>query len=1321
MTIITQLKSLYEQKQFYQALDLLNAEISRLKSLRFTELKKELEKVESADDFKFLLKCTDHFLMYNYSAFLVRNAYRRFPNLLTASWFCEELLDNGKPFEAEDMITKAISECTMNIYENESLERAYFSKIRCLLEMKRFKEVEDLLEKLKESPRPIEDKLGFIYLQMGNRDKAEEYLRIGLDDKERGRYCHLLLSDLYSSNGHFEKALKLIEEGEKRFPETPVFKLEKVKRLRDLGKPKEMLDIIQHLNERIPGHVYQKYFQHLTERACYQLEDFTKLETLIQSERRRTSLFIRKKEDGELTKLNIRPIVQKSNYCVPASLEMILSYYGMNMTQDEIAGHIFDLTGSRLSTTVDYLEGLGFTCRYFIGNKDLYIKLLKRDIPILLSVDFEHSSHVQVMTGYDSRFDFYHIQDPNILEGIYMSSEDLQKANLVTSYMSIVAVPKEKAAEISFLSSEEDSYFRTLHDLGEKMEGDEAKFKEPFFQFLQENIAIPYSPIYVIKHFSFEEYAEFIKDCAEKLLQQYPDNDFFNLHVAQAYMRLSSMERSEEQLAKTTRKTFSPLYHFLKGRIALYYDKNTEAVTHLRNSLQLDPDQYYTWSYLALAYLYQNDIAHAEFFSNISLQHAPDDRFVRVNHAAVLIGREDYANARQLYNSLIKEAPKDAHAWYERARLDQKMGKLRKALRGFLMTIKLDKEVPYAFLAAADLYEYEFDQVEKAKEILQSGTKTANSSQIYVRLGDLYKEQQEWENAANAYQTCINLNPDERFAYLGMAETIADEDTGKAVQYLKSHAKHFEQDSEFLINGAGILADLAKEEENSLPLLEEALTLFENGMNYIHSNLYDALEMYVGMVEGTPLIERAINFLREKSTKYPGMIELKCFLGTLHEEKHHYSLAIEAYKSALQMKEDSFPYFRLGEVYYQMNKLQLAEDAYKKCLELDSKVDLAYVRLAELASIQDDQDKEADYLLRLLEIAPMSVNVEYVTSILDEKGLLELVNKLLNLQGSYPKAWRLDMLAYTYGALANVKEEERCLTEALELEPEQPELLHHQAKLVIKQKKWEKASILLKHLLNKYKEDEDLYQTLIQLIAASNRWSKLEDFLYQFEGTNEEKSTLQMLAAEAVGQYFREIVLIDEEEGNLFTRFLRKTKNRMKQIRIFGTAISLFENAIKMDKDNLYLVSSFAKFYEDFDLVDDAVKILQNALSSEWDDRIGYQLGMLYLHEKKYKAALPLFEKCISNDPDNTHLKIQLSITLSYLHENEKALEIVEDILEYEDENLLAHYNKACYLALLNRTNEAQQVLDYVLENDETEYFHQLAATDDDLAKLKIG
>jgi tetratricopeptide (TPR) repeat protein len=1137
------------------------------------------------------------------------------------------------------------------------------------------------------------------------------------------------------------------------------------------------------LNEKIPDHAYHRYFHHLTAIAYYQLADMDRLEAFTKEETK--SLFKQKNADGWLTKLDINPIIQKSNYCVPASLEMILSFYGMNITQDEIAAQIFDFTGSKLSTTVNYLESIGYECRYFIGNKDNYQTLLKKNIPILLSVDFEHSSHVQVMTGYDSRFDFYHIQDPNMLETIYLSREELEKVNVATSYMSIVCVPKERAAELAFLSTEENQYFRTVNYLGEKLEEEEEQYKEIFFQFLKENLDVPYTAIYVVKHFSFEEYSDFILQCIEKLSELFPNNDFMNLHIAQAYMRLQKMEQSREQLKLTIRKTFSPLYHFLNGRIALYFSETNEAITYFRSSLQIDSDQYYTWSYLALSYLYNEDTHKAEYYSLISMELAPKDRFVRINHAAVLIEKQEHEEARSIYNQLIREEPTDGHAWYERARLDQQLGKLRKAMKGYLLSIKLENHVPYAYLAAADLYEYEFEQPLRAEELLQSGLEAANSSQLYVRLGEFYRENDKTDKAKYFYQTCIELFPDERFAYIGLAEMMASKE--EAIEFIKNHLPRFKDDSEYLINSGELLAKWAKETDSDL-LHEEAIQLVEEGISKIQGNLTQALEHYVSMVQESTLIDRAIKFLRKKFAENPHLIEYACYQGSLYEEKEQFSFAIKCYQSALKVRENAFSYYRLGEVYYKVGQYGLATDTLKKCIELDRRIESAFVRLAELAGMEGNDQEEAQYLLAVLNLSPHSVNIEYLSSILDEDGLNQLVTKLQLQDGADLKIWQLDALAYVFGALGRTSDEEEYLASALAIEPDHPELIHHQAKRSIKMKNWEKAADTLKLLLNQYPEDEGVYQSLILYTSQANKWSSLPAFIHALKGQKEMKSTQFLLAAEAGQQFISNLDWADEEQGNVFGRFVRKLKNRTKQISVFGSIIELYELAIKLDKDNLAAVSRFAKFYENFDLAEEAVKILQKTLKRRWDDRLAYQLGMNFLTQENYLSALPLFERQLNSDSEDTHLqylvalcmcelgdreeavermkriievnpfesnvhshlgqlynaqeryleakellenaltfhpfdtdiRIGLGLTLRQLNEINKALEITNTVLQSEPDHLLAHYNKACYLALLSRMDEAKEELEFVLENDLDGYYQELAENDQDLENIRV-
>jgi tetratricopeptide (TPR) repeat protein len=682
--------------------------------------------------------------------------------------------------------------------------------------------------------------------------------------------------------------------------------------------------------------------------------------------------------------------------------------------------------------------------------------------------------------------------------------------------------------------------------------------------------------------------------------------------------------------------------------------------------LQLDPDQYYIWSYLALSYLYSGDGKKAEYFSSISMELAPKERFVRINHAAVLIEKQEYTMARGIYDQLIREIPTDGHAWYERARLDQKLGKIRKALRGYLMAIHVEDNIPFAVLAAADLYEFELEEPAKAEEILQSGINTAVSAQLLVRLGDFYREHEEIEKCRDSYQECIDLFPDEGFAYIGLAEVLASqENKEKAVEFLKTHTARFGRNSEYLINSGSMMAEWAMEEDNN-QLIEESLVLIESGIDHIHSNINEALELYVKIAGETPSINRAIDFLKQKFTENSSVIEFKCYEGTLFEEKQQYSPALDCYNTAIQVREDSFPYYRLGEVYFKLGMYELAANSYKKSISIDPAIEPAYLRLAEIAAINENHEEEAEYLLSLLEIAPESVNIEYLVSILAEDRQRHLLATLQSLPKGLNEIWRLDAEAYVYGALGEIQLEQDKVHAALHVNPGFSELLHHQAKIFIKAKKWKKARSILTLLLNNDPENEELYKTLIIYSAAANKWSRLPNFLTKLEGKDVVKSTRFLLAAEAGKQFVVDMNLSDEGEdiGNVFGRFVTKLKNHTKQIYLFGSIIELYEMAIRLDKNNLSAVSHFAKLYEDFGLVEDAIKILQKALKKQWDDPLAYQLGMNYLYEEDYFSALPLFERQLNSNFEDSHLRYLVALCHCEMGETRVAEDMMMRIIE---------------------------------------------------------
>ncbi|KPC97985.1 Tetratricopeptide repeat protein [Geobacillus sp. BCO2] len=227
---------------------------------------------------------------------------------------------------------------------------------------------------------------------------------------------------------------------------------------------------------------------------------------------------------------------------------------------------------------------------------------------MLLSVDYEQSSHVQVLFGYDERLGALYVQDPNLFDPFVVSEDELAKWYAGTHYLSIVALPREKAALAAELPKEEDRYFRELHALAEKMDEDEQAHFAVFVAFLRQHEHIPYTWLYVMKHFSSDETKPLVLEYTERVLNEYPEHNDLLLMAAKAYVYTQEMEKAEDVLKRVKGKAQSPLYHYLRGRIAFFASRYEEAARYFRTSLQLDPDQPEVWSYFGLASAYAGHI-----------------------------------------------------------------------------------------------------------------------------------------------------------------------------------------------------------------------------------------------------------------------------------------------------------------------------------------------------------------------------------------------------------------------------------------------------------------------------------------------------------------------------------------------------------------------------------------------------------------------------------------------------------------------------------------------------------------------------------------
>jgi len=114
--------------------------------------------------------------------------------------------------------------------------------------------------------------------------------------------------------------------------------------------------------------------------------------------------------------LKVKPFRQKTGFCGPASLKMVLDYFGVKKSERDLA----KLTGCTKTKGVEAknllkaAEKLGFKgfIKDFSKIKDIKKYILKKKIPVIVDWFSEDEGHYSVVAGIDNKN--IYLQDPEL-------------------------------------------------------------------------------------------------------------------------------------------------------------------------------------------------------------------------------------------------------------------------------------------------------------------------------------------------------------------------------------------------------------------------------------------------------------------------------------------------------------------------------------------------------------------------------------------------------------------------------------------------------------------------------------------------------------------------------------------------------------------------------------------------------------------------------------------------------------------------------------------------------------------------------------------
>jgi len=363
----------------------------------------------------------------------------------------------------------------------------------------------------------------------------------------------------------------------------------------------------------------------------------------------------------------------------------------------------------------------------------------------------------------------------------------------------------------------------------------------------------------------------------------------------------------------------------------------TKAVEEYKAALAADPGSSYLASALAELYARTGDIREAVVAAQEVINRDPDNLDARRLLGRIYLrsigdlqgGSKDTEAILHLaieqYEQIVRLDPSSVEDHLLLGRLYRLNGETPKAEAEFRTSVKLQPSSEDSVTTLALLYNEEGD-TNRALEILNSVPDAERSPRIDSVLGYTYEQKKDYKNAIAAYRKAVDLDKDNLDAVRGLAQNLLnDNQTEAALEQFKIIATADPQDAQTLLH----ISEIYRRDgqfEKALDTLSKAQTIAPDSMEieYNRAVIEEALGKYADAAD-------QLGELLTRTEKSSGTYS--------QSERNNRAIFLE----------------RLGTVYRDQNKTQLAVDTFRKMIALgDDSVARGYQQIVE--TYRDDKN-----------------------------------------------------------------------------------------------------------------------------------------------------------------------------------------------------------------------------------------------------------------------------------------------------------------------------------------------------------------------------
>jgi len=529
------------------------------------------------------------------------------------------------------------------------------------------------------------------------------------------------------------------------------------------------------------------------------------------------------------------------------------------------------------------------------------------------------------------------------------------------------------------------------------------------------------------------------------------------------------------------------------------------------------------------------------------------------------------------------------------------------------------------------------------KNVLQIDPKYAEA---YFQLGRAEEGRNNYRQAFGLYSKAVELNPDhlEAHIYLGRFYLLGG-DLAKSKEQVDTVLAKEPTNTKARLLKAAITAKEGKDDE----AIKQASELIKDVPSED-----EAYSLIAGIYFKEQKQDQGIEILQKGISANPKNISLRIDLAQLYAKKGENDKAEVLLQECVSLEPQNFQHrLILASFLTKTNQLDKAEKVLRAAIAQDPEDDKRQILLAQfLSTARKDNNAAEQELLKAIKEIPDSSNLRFALANLYEQTnkptqTIDTYQGIIKHFGEKPDGLKArNQLAGFYLRQGNEVEAEKLVDDVLQENPNDNDALMIKSRFLLSRHDAQGAIAALRTVLRDQPNLVDAYLYLADAHTLNNEPSLAKDSLMKAVELN----PTDVRARLALAQY-------SAKTGDV------------------SAAMKMVDDILKHFPDNYEALGAKYELFLAKKDVRGAQETLARLKTAYPDRPVGYyQLGLIYLNERKYEAALREFEQALSKRKGD--YQIMAAIVNTYVAEKkpEQAISRLNDELAKEPASRSAAY-----------------------------------------------